>query len=129
MQIALAILIAHPTIENDMVIVRKFLLTSDGHGQRVTDAHGALEIEGLADVDRPRAGKLRAEHIGNQHAAPHAMPDHFAEAGGTGVLGIDVGRIDVARQNGEHLYIVVAQGANERGRLRLPESRRRYGFQ
>ena len=90
-------------------------LAGDRDRDGVADAHLAREVQRLVDIDRAGAGELGAEHVRDQRAAPHAVRDDLAELRRAGVFRIDVGRIDVARHDGEHLDVFGPQGAHQRG--------------
>ena len=72
------------------MIAREIFLAGDGDRQRVADPHRQREVQCLVNGYRARAGKLGAEHIGNQGAAPHAMGNHLAQHGGMSVFRIDM---------------------------------------
>ncbi len=96
-----------------MVIVGELLLAGECQRQRVADAQRTLEVQRLADVDGAGAGKLGAEHGGDQGAPPHAMGDDLVEHRGAGVFRIDQRRIDVAGDDGEHLDVFRFQRARQ----------------
>ena len=86
-----------------------------GHGdadaQPVTDAYGREELERLRKVNGACAGQAVAQHRGNQRPAQHAVRDDALKAGGGGEVGVQMLRVDVARENGKQLDILFAERA------------------
>ena len=87
----------------------------DGHGQGVADVHRLEELERLAQVNRSRAGKLRAQHGRDQGAAQHAVGDDFVEVAGLGIQRIDMRRVHVARDGGKQLDVALRDLAHQAG--------------
>jgi len=111
----LAVLVGAHAVEEDVVVVVELARRRQRHGDGVAEADRAREVQRLVDVDGARAGELRAEHGGDQRAAPHAVGDHLLEHAALGVFGVDVGRVDVARHDGEELDVLRLEGADEGG--------------
>jgi hypothetical protein len=96
-----------------MMIVLEALGTGDGDGKGVADGDRAPELEGLADINGAGAGEFGAEDRGDQHTAPHRMPDHLAELAGTGELGVYVGRIHIPRHDRKQVDVLGPEGADQ----------------
>ncbi len=111
----LAVLVGAHAVEEDVVVVVELARRRQRHGDGVAESDRAREMQRLVDVDGARAGELGAEHGGDQRAAPHAVGDHLLEHAALGVFGIDVGRVDVARHDGEELDVLRLEGADEGG--------------
>ena len=95
------------------MVVLELLAAGDGDGEGVADAYGAPEIQPLRHIYRAGAGEFGAQDRGDQGAAPHAVADHLAKLAGAGELGIDVGRIDIARHQGKEVDVARAQCPHE----------------
>ncbi len=106
-------LIGGDAIENHMLVVIEFLLGRQGDGNRVADRHRPREMQALVDQDRAGAGKLGAEHGGNQRAAPHAMRHDFAEHAAFRIPRVGGGRIEVSGQYREKLDVLGHQRARK----------------
>jgi hypothetical protein len=72
-------LVGADAVEDDMLVVIEFLLGGHRDGDGVADRHRSRKMQGLVDQDGAGAGKLGAEHRGDQRSAPHAVGHDLAE--------------------------------------------------
>jgi len=97
----LAVLIGAQAIEDDALFFVVLAGCRDADRDRVADADRTSEFQGLADIDSSGAGKVGAEHGGDQGAAPHAVSDDLVKHLVVGVFLVEMGRIDVTGHDGE----------------------------
>ena len=110
-----AVLVDAQAFEQQMMVVLEALGAGDGDREGVADGDRAPELEGLAHIDGAGAGEFGAEDGRDQHAAPHGVAHHLAELARAGKLGVDVGRVDIARHHRKQVDVLGAQGADQVG--------------
>ena len=109
----LSVLIGDAALQQDGFVLRLLLFHRDADHDRVADHNGTEEGERLAAINRSRSGKFRAQHRGDQRAAPHAVGDDVVEQIVAGEFRVGVDRIDVARHGREDLDVALRQRAGQ----------------
>ena len=110
MQHAFGMLVVDLAIEIDFLL--RLVLAQYGglDRQRIADPHGAREMQLLMQIDGAGPGKMGAQQSRNHRCRPHAMGNHPVEYRIIGIVGVEMGRIGVARHrckgldigNGQH---------------------------
>ena len=105
--------LAHATVEVDLVAVRALRLRGDGAFELVTGGEHALEAELLREDRRSRSGQPPLQESGDDRFRRDRFGDHAFVAR---AAGLDVKRIDVARDERQRLDVGPRQPMRHRDR-------------
>src|SRR6056297_2438737 len=110
-----ALLVGAETGERDMALLGILGRDRDAARDRIAHTDRATEMQGLVEVDRPRAGQAGAQHGGYQRATPHAMGDDAVEMALLCVVIVEMGGVHVSRHHREDVDILTCQAARDLG--------------
>ena len=108
-----AVLVAASAIERHIRLLGMLFRHRQGRGDPVADADRMKEAQVLTEIDRARPRQLCAQDRRNQPGLQHALSDNLMKHVRIGIGGIHMGRIDVARDDGEELDVLLRHCAGQ----------------
>ncbi len=113
----LALLVGADAIERHVAFRRFLLPHRDCRSNGVADAHRVAEAHILTQIDRSRTRQFGAERGGDQARPPHSLNDDMVEHVRCGIGGIDMRRVDVARNGCEQVDVALGDRVRQAGGL------------
>ena len=109
----LTALVGHNGVQDQPVFFRDLLCCGHGGGNRVPHINRLNKAQLLAQIDGSRARQLGAQHIRNKASGQHSVGDTLAEHRALGVLGVNVGGVEVAGEAGVQDDVGLCDGFGE----------------
>ncbi len=110
-------LVAGPAVDRDdlapVLLPGNFQLDADS----VADTHRLAKAQALAQIDGARAGQFHGQGRGDHRPGQHTVGDALPERRGRGESGVQVYRVDVARDHCEQLDVAFLHLLGPAGRL------------
>jgi hypothetical protein len=121
LQDGFAILIGADGFQPDEAFLVLLLQHGHGRGDGVARKNRLGEGDGLAEIDAAGTGQGGAQNGGDQRRRPHAMGNRLAEDVLRRELGIEMGRVHIAGNEGEQFDVILGDGALQRSGVADPD--------